>query len=171
MVELKGCAAMGACVKMNIWIFLTLVFLAGGCANRQDLAAEIMKARKAGTAGVTRVYPVDTNQAWDIAMAVFRWEKTDKVDEHRDENYVITSTGMEMALYGSVLGVWIEPADATASRITVITKRRAEGERFTRLDAETFYRRFDQGMKFLKEGKKLPFAAPLEKGRLTGDKS
>lgn len=171
MVELKGCDAMGACVKRNIWIYLAMILLVAGCASRQDLAAEILKARKAGASGLSRVYPVDTSQAWELSMAVFRWEKTDKVEEHRGENYMITSTGMEMAVYGSVMGVWIEPADTTASRITVITKRRAEGERFTRLDAETFYRRFDQGMKFLKEGKKLPFAAPLEKRRLAGDKS
>lgn len=153
---------MCGCVKIDLWILLVLVFLGAGCASRQNLADEIMKARRSGTAGTTKVYPVDTNQAWDIALAVFRWEKTDKVEEHRDENYVITSTGMEMALYGSVMGVWIEPADAAASRITVITKRRAEGERFTRLDAETFYWRFVQGMKFVKEGKKLPFVAPLD---------
>ncbi len=153
---------MGACVKRSLWIFLSLISLAGGCASRQDLAAEIVKARRIGTAGVTRVYPVDTKQAWEISMAVFRWEKTDAVEEHRDENYVITSTGMEMVLYGSVMGVWIEPADTAASKITIIAKRRVEGDRFTRLDAENFYRKFDQGIKILKEGRKLPIASPLD---------
>jgi len=152
----------GELMKWTVLVALSIFVLAGGCASRHDLSDEILKARKAGSAGVTRVYPVDTNQAWEITMAVFRWEKTDEIEEHRDENYVITSTGMKMAAYGSVMGVWIEPVDSVASKITVICKRRVEGDKFTRLNAQTFYKRFEQGLKIMKEGKKLPFAAPLK---------
>lgn len=160
-LPLKGEAATCACLKTLASLFLFAIFLAGGCASRQQLADEIVKARKTGNAGVTRVYPVAANQAWEITLAVFRWEKTDEIEEHREENYVITSTGMKMAAYGSVMGVWIEPADASASKITVIAVRRVENDRFTSLNARTFFERFEQGMKFLKEGKKLPVVLPV----------
>ncbi|MEA5113693.1 MAG: hypothetical protein VB050_06635 [Geobacteraceae bacterium] len=152
----------GETMTKLFFTILVVVLLLGGCASRQELTGEILKVRKTGNGGVTRVYPVDTNQAWEITMAVFRWENTDEIEEHRDENYVITSTGMKMAAYGSVMGVWIEQADANASRITIISKRRVKRDKFTRLDAETFYQRFEQGLKILKEGKKLPIVLLLD---------
>lgn len=153
---------MGGSLKLLASVFLVAIFLAGGCASRQQLSEEIVNARKAGTMGMTKVYPVDTKQSWEITLAVFRWEKTDEIEEHRDENYIITSTGMKMAVYGSVMGVWIEPADSVSSKITVIAKRRVESDKFTMLNAETFFRRFEQGMKILKDGKKLPVLPPGE---------
>ncbi len=156
------------CVKKLASILLVTLLLAGGCASRQQLSAEIMKARKTGNAGVTKVYPVAANQAWEITLAVFRWEKTDEIEEHRDENYVITSTGMKMAAYGSVMGVWIEPAAAGASKITVIAVRRVENDKFTSLNAATFFEKFEQGVKFLKEGKKLPVVLPVSNNTMMG---
>jgi len=126
----------------------------------QELTTEVVKAREAGNEGVTKVYPVAENQAWDITKAVFCWEDTDEIVEHRDENYVITSTGMNMVAFGSVLGVWIEPVDSDNTRMTVITRRRVPSDTFTRLTAETFYKRFEQGIKIVKSGKKLPVIPP-----------
>ncbi len=145
--------------KIALALF-SIIFLATGCASLQELSHEVVKAGKAGNKGMAKVYPVDANQAWDITRAVFCWEKTDEIEEHRDENYVLTSTGMKMVAFGSVMGVWIEPADADNTRITVITKRRAQNDTFTKLTASTFHEKFVQGVNIVKSGKKLPVAPP-----------
>ncbi len=149
---------------MSRFFFIALLTLSltSGCVSFHELADDVVKARKAGNEGVIKTYPVDTNQAWDITLAVFRWEKTDEIEQHRDENYVITSTGMKMIAYGSVMGVWIEPEDSGSTRITVITKRRVQSDPFTRLTPATFYERFEQGVKIIKSGGELPVTPPVK---------
>ncbi len=126
----------------------------------QELTNEVISARNTGKEGVAKVYPVTKNQAWDITRAVFGWEKTDEIEEHPDGNYLITSTGMKMLAFGSVMGVWIEPVDSDNTRMTVITRRRVKGDIFTELTPSKFYERFDQGVKIVKSGKKLPVTPP-----------
>jgi hypothetical protein len=147
-------------MKKLVLILLSSIFLASACASLDDLTKEVMKARESGKEGMTQVYPVNTDEAWEITIAVFRWEKTDEVEEHRDRNYVITSTGMKMAAFGSVMGVWIEPADADHTKITVITKRRVQSDTFTELTGPKFFKRFEQGMRIVKSGRKLPLTPP-----------
>jgi hypothetical protein len=155
-------AAMGGYVKKLVSIFLVSIFLASGCVSLKELSGDIVKAGKTGNAGLSKVYPVNTNQAWDIARAVFCWEKTDEIYEHRDENYMITSTGMKMVAFGSVMGVWIEPVDADNTKITVITKRRVKNDIFTKLNETTFFERFEQGVNIVKGGKQLPVVSPVK---------
>ena len=87
---------------MNKLVFAVLtVMMMNSCASMQELSNDVMQQKKSGKAGVTRVYPIPADQAWDISRAVFRWEKVDGVDEHRKENYMITSTGNEND------GIWL----------------------------------------------------------------
>jgi hypothetical protein len=151
---------MGGLMKRLVLVFLSIFFLAIGCASYNELSREVVAAGKTGKDGVSKVYPVDADQAWEITSAVFRWEKTDEIVEHRDENYVITSTGMKMVAFGSVMGVWIEPVDPNNTKITVITKRRVQKDSFTNLTASIFHEKFEQAVKIVKSGKKLPAAPP-----------
>jgi len=146
---------------MNRLVFAVLtVMMMNSCASMQELSNDVMQQKKSGKECVTRVYPIPADQAWDISRAVFRWEKVDGVEEHRNENYMITSTGMKMTAFGSVMGVWIEPADPAGTRVTVVTKRRVENDIFTKLNDSTFFERFEQGLKIVQEGKKLPVVPP-----------
>jgi hypothetical protein len=147
-------------MKKVILILLSSFILVSGCASLNDLAKEVMKARQGGSEGISKVYPVSTGEAWEITMAVFCWGKTDEIKEHRDENYVITSTGMKMVAFGSVMGVWIEPVDADHTRITAITKRRVASDTFTQLTGPKFFKKFEQGMNLVKSGRKLPVTPP-----------
>ena len=52
---------------------LMLVFAASGCSTMGD----IVTAKDSGT---SEIYPVDSDQAWDISMTVFRWEGSDAID-------------------------------------------------------------------------------------------
>ncbi len=145
-----------------LFIVLPVIFLMSGCASMQELTTEVVKARNIGKEGITKVFPVTDSQAWDIAEAVFRWEKTDEIEKHRSENYVIAGMGMKMAVFGSVMGVWIEPVDSGNTKLTVVTRRRVESDKFTRLTAPRFFERFDQGVKIIKSGKALPLIPPVD---------
>jgi len=150
----------GNLMKKLLWAVLAGMLMTNGCASRQELCNNMIQERNAGKQGVTKVYPIPAEQAWEITEAVFRWEQTDEVEKHVKENYVITSTGMKMLAFGSVLGVWIEPADSENTKVTVMMKRRVADDIFTSLNESTFFERFEQGMKILKAGKKLPVVAP-----------
>ena len=56
-----------------------LAFLLTGCASMND----VLNSKDEGT---VQVYPVDSDQAWEIAKTVFRWEGTDAIEEHKDQN-------------------------------------------------------------------------------------
>jgi len=71
-----------------------------------------------------KIYPVTPDQAWEIAKTVFRWEGSDAIEEHKDEGYMLTSSGVNMVSWGAVMGAWIEPFDKDHTKVTVVTKRR-----------------------------------------------
>jgi len=150
----------GELMKKLLVAVMAVMMMTNGCVSMRDLSDAVIQERKSGKEGVTKVYPVSANQAWDITEAVFRWQKTDEVEEHRIENYVITSSGMKMAIFGSVLGVWIEPVDQDNTRLTVISKNRNNYCVLTELTPSHFYRNFEQGVDIIKHGKKLPVVPP-----------
>lgn len=80
-----------------------LAFLVTGCATMSDVLREKDK-------GTVQVYPVTNDQAWEIAKTVFRWEGADAIEEHRSEGYMVTSSGVNLYSYGTVMGAWVEPA-------------------------------------------------------------
>ena len=149
-------------MKKLVFAILAVLLMTGGCASLPELSDQVVQAKLSGKQGVTKVYPVSVNQAWEIAEAVFRWEKCDAVKENRQENYMITSTGMKMVAFGSVMGVWLEPIDESTTKVTVVTRRRVEKDFFTKLDAPTFFERFGKGIEIVKEGKKLPVVPPAK---------
>jgi len=139
---------------------LTVSLLVIGCASRQTLSDKVILEKKSGTGGVTKSYPVSADQAWEITSSVFRWEKTDEVIENREENYMLASSGMKMAAFGSVMGVWIEPVDQITTKITVILKQRGNCCEFTNLTLKRFFQNFEKGVSIVKSGRKLPAISP-----------
>ena len=144
----------------RVLLFLAVVglvsFFASGCATMSD----VMKAKDEGT---SKVYPVNVDEAWRIAKTVFRWEGADAIEEHRDEGYMLTSSGMNMVSWGAVMGAWIDPVDTDNTKVTVVTKRRLSMNLATTLTETTFQRRFGQAVDIIKSGKPLPSAPPEEK--------
>ncbi len=149
-------------MKKLVFALFASLLMTSSCASLPELSDQVVQAKMVGNEGVTKVYPVSVNQAWEIAEAVFRWEKCDEVTENRQENYMITSTGMKMLAFGSVMGVWLEPIDESTTKVTVVTRRRVEKDFFTKLDAPTFFERFERGIEIVKEGKKLPVVPPAK---------
>lgn len=137
-------------------IILGFVALIGGCATMGDVA-------RAKDEGTSKIYPVTADQAWDIAKAVFRWEGADAIEEHRKEGYMLTSSGINLASYGAVMGAWIDTIDKNNTKVTAVTKRRIAVNIATTLTESTFHKRFAQAVDILKAGKSLPAAPPEEK--------
>lgn len=150
----------GDLMKKLALAMLAAMIVTNGCASTQELSEAVIQERKSGNQGVTKVYPVSANQAWEITDAVFRWEKTDEVVKNHDENYAITSSGMKMAIFGSVLCVWIEPLDPNNTRLTVLSKNRNNRFVLTGLTPIHFLERFDQGVDIVRNGGKLPAIPP-----------
>ncbi len=134
---------------------LMLVFAASGCSTMGDVAT-------AKDSGTSEIYPVDSDQAWDISMTVFRWEGADAIEEHRDQGYMLTSSGMNLVSYGAVMGAWIDPIDGDHTKVTVVSKRRVTVNLFTTMMESTFHKRFTQAVKIIKAGDPLPVKPPSD---------
>ncbi len=131
---------------------VSLVLLAG-CATMSD----VMKSKNEGTA---QVYPVDSEQAWEISRTVFRWEGADAIEEHKADGYMLTSTGMNWVSYGAVMGAWIDSVDKDNTKVTVVTKRRIATNLATTLTETTYHKRFGQAVDIVKKGGRLPATPP-----------
>ncbi|HCZ11960.1 MAG TPA: hypothetical protein DHV16_06860 [Nitrospiraceae bacterium] len=143
---------------MRLKIFsmvVVMIFAVGllGCASMSD----VVKAKSDGT---VEVYPVSSEQAWEIARTVFRWEGTEAIEEHKAEGYMLTSSGMNFISAGAFMGAWIEALDKNKTRVTVVTKRRVATNIATTLTESTFHKRFAQAVAIVKNGKSLPSEPP-----------
>jgi hypothetical protein len=141
---------------LAVIILLSFVALLSGCATMND----VVRVKEAGTEGTTKVYPVNPDQAWDISKAVFRWEGSDAIEEHKDQGYMLTSSGMNLVSWGAVMGAWIKPIDKDNTEVTVVTKRRITINIATTLTEGTYHRRFAQAVEIVKKGQPLPRNAP-----------
>ncbi len=134
-------------------VTLSLLVLVNGCQTTGD----VFKSKDEGT---SKVYPVNKDQAWKIAMMVFRWEGADAIEEHKDEGYMLTSSGMNLITAGSVMGAWVDPVGTDQTKVTVVTKRRIATNFATTLTESTFHNRFAQGVTIVKSGQPLPYEPP-----------
>jgi hypothetical protein len=136
--------------------FFTSMILLTGCTRTMR---DVLIAREEG-AGTTGFYMVNADQAWEIAKVVFRWEGADAIEEHREQNHMLTSSGRGAFTLGTVMGAWIEPIDQNQTKVTVITMRRVSDQIFTTLTETTFHKRFAQAVEIIKSGQSL---SPLKK--------
>lgn len=135
-----------------------LVFLAflSGCATMSD----VQRVKEEGSEGTVKTYSVSADQAWDIAKTVFRWEGADAIEEHREEGYMLTSSGPDLVSWGAVMGAWIKPVSDEATEVTVVSKRRITVNLFTTMTESTFHKRFAQAVAMVNKGETLSLTAP-----------
>lgn len=137
-------------------VFLSFFALLSGCATMND----VVRVKEDGSEGTTKIYPVTADQAWEISKTVFRWEGSDAIEEHRAQGYMLTSSGINLVSWGTVMGAWIEPVDKTNTKVTVVTKRRVTVNIATTLTEGTYHKRFAQAVEIVKKGQPLPRMAP-----------
>ncbi len=119
--------------------------------------SDVLKDKDSGT---VQVYPVNFDQAWEIAMTVLRWEDCETIEEHKSSGYMLTTVGQNFVSAGSVVGVWVEPVDNENTKVTVVTKRKVQTNLATGLTETTFQNRFKQAVDIVKSGQTLPIEAP-----------
>ncbi len=122
--------------------------------------ASIGDAIKAKSDGTVVSYPVTFEEGWKIAKAVLRWEDAETIEEHKDEQYMVTTVGANFVSAGSAIAVWVEPEGGKSSKVTIVSKRKVQTNLATGLTESTFHKRFKQGVEILKSGKPLPLEAP-----------
>ncbi|MBX2991096.1 MAG: hypothetical protein KF749_08010 [Bacteroidetes bacterium] len=122
--------------------------------------ASISDAIKAKDDGTVVTYPVDFEQGWKVALRVLRWEDAETIEQHKDENYMVTTIGQNLISAGSVIAVWVEPQGNNSVKVTCVTKRKMQTNIATGLTETTFHRRFKQAVDIVKQGKELPHDPP-----------
>lgn len=142
----------------NATILLLIAITSSACMTSMS---DVLTAKQNGE-GETRNYPVNFETAWGISMAVFRWEKTEAIEEHKLEGYMLTNAGQNLISAGSVMGAFIEPIDSNNVKVTIVSKRRVATNLATGLTEGTYHRRFQQAVDIIKDGKKLPLEPPPE---------
>jgi hypothetical protein len=157
-VNRKGVPEMknGGIKTLAVILLLPFVALLDGCSTMDD----VVRVKEAGKEGTTKIYPVTVDQAWEISKVVFRWEGSDAIEEHRSEGYMLTSSGINLVSWGTVMGAWIEPVDKDNTKVTVVTKRRVTVNIATTLTEGTYQKRFAQAVEIVKKGQPLPRVAP-----------
>jgi hypothetical protein len=111
---------------------------------------------------MSRVYPVNAEQAWEIARTVFRWEETEAVEEHRAEGRMLASSRESPISWGTMMGVWIEPVDKDKTRVTVVVKRKNPVEVSSPFTEANFHDDFEMAAR-IKAGRSFtpaPTASP-----------
>lgn len=144
---------MNSTTKILAAVSLSMLISLSGCATMQDVVQDKSE-------GTTKNYPVSEAQAWEISKTVFRWEGSDAIEEHKDQHYMLTSSGLNLVSYGAVMGAWVDSLDANNTKVTVVTKRRVKLNIATTLTETTFHNRFSQAVQIIKSGKALPAVAP-----------
>lgn len=147
---------------MKFQIVLRSIIAMTACSALMSCASltDVLRAKQEGGQGTIDVYKATSDQSWEIAKTVFRWEGADAIEEHRDQNYMLTSSGTDFLSWGTVMGAWVEPINVDNTKVTVITKRRMQIGAFTTLTEYTFQQRFKQALKILQSGNKLPLTPP-----------
>jgi hypothetical protein len=136
-------------------VLLVLVSsLLTSCASMSD----VVDSKKDGTA---MTYAIDQKRAWEITETILRWEGVEDIQDHKSENYILGSTGMNLVSYGSVVGVWVEPVSGGSMRVTVVSKRKVATGLVSGMKESTFHEYFKYALGQVKAGKPLPDSAPL----------
>jgi len=118
--------------------FLLIGICMTGCATMRD----VVRSKERGE-GMSKVYPVNADQAWEIAKTVFRWERTEVVEEHRSEGYMLTSSEESLISWGAMIGVWVEPVNNDSTRVTVVVRRKSPIEVFIPVTEAIFHDDFE----------------------------
>jgi hypothetical protein len=143
-------------MKRSVLFVVFCALVIGGCANISD-------ALKAKDEGTVTTYPVGFDQAWNIARTVLRWEDAETIEEHKEENYMVTTVGQNFVSAGSIVAVWADPVDKSHTKVTIVTKRKVQTNIATGLTETTFHQRFEQAVGIVKSGKPLPSSPPAAK--------
>ncbi len=132
---------------------LALALLLAGCLT----LADVPRYKSEGRA---ETYPVTVDEAWTAAREVFRWGGADVIEEHRAEGYMLTTAGANPASRGTLMGAWVEPVDATHTRVIVVMKHPMQTSVFITLTEAKFHQRFAETVERIRAERPLQKPGP-----------
>jgi len=124
--------------KFRIFLLALSFLILAGCATT---FSDLVRSKEAGE-GMSRVYKVNVDRAWEVAKRVTQWEGIGDIRENRAEGYMLIKSGADWYYKGTLIGVWIEPIDKDQSKVTVITKSRRSTDTIRRLSEIDFHKSF-----------------------------
>jgi hypothetical protein len=124
--------------KVGVYLAAVSLLVLAGCATT---FGDLVRSKEAGE-GMSRVYKVNADRAYDIAKRVTQWEGIGDIRENREEGYMLIKSGADWYYKGTLIGVWIEPIDKDQSKVTVVTKARRSVDTFRRLNEVDFHKSF-----------------------------
>ena len=139
--------------KYNNLGFLILLVMLASCATMTD----VLKDKDEGT---SKIYEVDKETAWEIAITVLRWEGCETIEQHKTSNYMLTTVGANFVSDGTLVGVWVDPIGSDKSNITVVTKRKMQTNLATGLTETTFHSSYKLAVDLVNQGNTLPIEKP-----------
>jgi predicted small secreted protein len=140
-------------IILSILAVMALSALFAGCATMNDVMIGKDK-------GIARIYPVNADQAWEIAKDVFLWEGIDDLNEHRDKGYMLTGSVMNMASSRPVIEAWIEPVDENNTTVTIFINRGIDTNVATELTEAIFHKRFADAVEVITKRRLLHSKPP-----------
>ncbi len=124
--------------KWGFFLVALSFLILAGCATT---FGDLVRSKEAGE-GMSRVYKVDADQAWEVAKRVSQWEGIGDIRENRAEGYMLIKSGADWYYKGTLIGIWIEPIDRDQSKVTVITKSRRSMDTIRRVSEVDFHKSF-----------------------------
>ena len=124
--------------KLGFSLVALSILILAGCANTYS---DLVRGKETGE-GMSRVYRVDRDRAWEVAKRVTQWEGIGEIKENRAEGYMLIKSGADWYYKGTLIGVWIEPVDKDQSKVTVVTKAKRSTDTFRRLSEVDFHKSF-----------------------------
>jgi hypothetical protein len=124
--------------KLGVFLVALSFLVLSGCANT---FSDLVRSKENGE-GMSRVYKVNRDRAWEIAKRVTQWEGIGEIKENPSEGYMLIKSGADWYDKGTLIGVWIEPVDKDQSKVTVVTKAKRSTDTFRRLGEIDFHKSF-----------------------------
>ena len=124
--------------KSRVFLIVLAFLFVSGCATT---FGDLVRSKEAGE-GMSRVYKVSPDRAWEVAKRVTQWEGIGEIKEDRAEGYILIKNGADWYYKGTLIGVWIEPVDKDQSKVTVVTKARRSTDTFRRTSEVEFHKTF-----------------------------
>ena len=124
--------------KSGVFLVALSFLIIAGCANTYS---ELVRSKEAGE-GMSKVYKVNVDRAWEIAKRVSQWEGIGEIKENQSEGYMLIKSGADWFYKGTLIGVWIEPVGQEQSKVTVVTKSKRSTDTFRRLSENDFHKIF-----------------------------
>jgi len=140
-----------------------LVVSFAGCATKRDLVVAKVKGR-----GTERVYPVSFDQAWSISKTILEFERTEKIEEHRSEGYMVTSDEISALTPSTYIGVFLEAEGSRQAKVTIVTRRRTPTQAYAALSEGGFHRKFAELLKLIAAVGPLPPDSPPANAQVGG---